>query len=89
MPKLLLVVLLAPLLLAAVVLVAPFACLYFLFDRLCDCIEEFRPRNRRRTKDKPTDRAAQLGKLLDLYSKRGPNPTNDNKGRHSSTEPAL
>ncbi|RYE91506.1 MAG: hypothetical protein EOO37_00055 [Cytophagaceae bacterium] len=78
MNKTLLVVLLGPFVLVAAVCVSPFACLYFLFDRLCDCIEEFKPRANRRTKKKP-GRAAQLGRVLSLIPNRGLQQTTDNK----------
>ena len=69
MPKYLLV-LLVPFVLVAAVLVAPFACLYFLFARLCDLIEEFKPLSGRRKKKEP-NQAQQLGKILSLIPNRG------------------
>jgi hypothetical protein len=76
MLKPLLLAFVAPFVLAAVVCVAPFACLYFLFDRLCDLIEEFKPRTARRKK--PASKAAQLSRVLSLIPKRGLQPTTDN-----------
>lgn len=86
MVKPLLLAFVAPFVLVALVLVAPFACLYLCFDRLCDLIEEFKPRRAGRTK-KP-NRAAQLSRVLSLIPKREV-PT-DKRGRPGrATEPAL
>jgi hypothetical protein len=77
MNKTLLVVLLGPFVLVAAVCVSPFACLYFLFDRLCDCIEEFKPAAGR--KKKQPSRGAQLGRVLSLIPTRGLQQTTNNK----------
>lgn len=69
MPKFLLLAFALPFVLVAAVLVAPFACLYLMFDRLCDLIEEFKPRSQKRKKQ--PNRAAQLSRVLSLIPKRG------------------
>jgi hypothetical protein len=78
MNKTVLLVLLGPFVLVAAVLVSPFACLYFCFDRLCDCIEECKPGKPARKK-KP-NRAANIGRVLSLIPQRGKTTRNDNEG---------
>jgi hypothetical protein len=76
MNKTLLLVLLGPFVLVAAVCVSPFVCVYFLFDRLCDLIEEFKPRTARRKK--PASKGAQLGRVLSLIPNRGLQPATNN-----------
>lgn len=90
MPKALLILLLivvSPLLLVVVLFLACCALVYFLFSRLCDCIEEFRPRrgplSRKKTRAGGVE---QFGALLSLLPKRG---NNHNKGLPQATEPAF
>jgi len=85
MAKLILLVFALPFVLVALVCVAPFACLYLCFDRLCDCIEELKPRRARRKKP---NRAAQLSRVLSLIPKREVH--SDKRGQPGrAAEPAL
>ena len=81
MLKILLLVVFGPPLLVAAVLVSPLVLAYFLVDRLCDCIEEFKPARRRRTSKPRPGRAAQLGKLLNLLPARVNSTANPAPGR--------
>ena len=86
MLKLAIITLLALVVLPLLVMVSPLLLVYFLFDRLCDLIEEFKPtRSRRRRKS----RAAGLGKVLNLIplSKREQNVPNDTKGLQPTVSP--
>lgn len=82
-----LLLLLVPFVLAALVAVSPLALLYLLFDRSCELIEYFRPSRGRRSGKKAPSRAAQLGQLLSLISKR--EVSNDNRGRQNASDPSL
>jgi hypothetical protein len=84
-----LLLLLVPFVLVALVAVSPLALLYFLFDRLCDLIEEFRPNHGRRPGKKQPNRAEQLGQLLSAISKKREVSSTKRGRSQSAAEPAL
>lgn len=81
----LLLVFLFPFVLVAVVLVSPLALIYFVFDRLCDLIETFKPQKSRRNGVKEPGRAARLAQLLNSL----PFGNSDNRGLTKTAESSL
>jgi hypothetical protein len=87
--KLLLFAVLGVLAVLLVLALSPLALIYFLFDRLCECVEEFKPRTRGRSSanGKGGQRLDMLKKVLAVLSKNA--PTSNHAGGHSPDNPAL